>query len=321
MQTSVVSIVPYPRKGFDAPVHEVRDRGDLSQRVSPFPFKVTWDITHKCNLRCRHCFVVFQDNCESVDSNIEHHQAIAESIITARPFLVSIAGGEPFVVPHIVGLVQQFLRNDIRVILATNGTIDAPQGFRALASSGRVSLQVSLDGADPTNHDLVRGPGTFFRTLSFAKRHSGSFPLVLAVTLTHQVCQEIDKVVQLAREVGASALKLQRFVVTSSVPDPSLAPSSQALELVRRQTVEGAAQSQSPLILHPFDDNPANACAVGLRECTITPAGNISLCGAVLDQCDAYGNVKSQALATLWSEFVSRRPSVNGVRGQCLCSH
>jgi len=322
------SLIPLVSDYAYAGVNTITAPPDLVGYYSPFPFKITWDITHKCNLRCQHCFVIFQDQKEPNKIERSRHFSIAESICSARPFLVSIAGGEPFVVPHLLEIVEYFIGNDIRVIIATNGTISNPELLNAIAMSDRITLQVSLDGGTASEHDNIRGAGSFYKTISFIERHSADINIIVAITLTDSVCNTLDNVLELVEKCGCTTIKLQRFVVTPSVPNAGLAATSASLSVAHTTVREKVRTSTSMLILHPFEDDleslphthVVKSCAIGLRECTITPNGNVALCGAVLDQCNLHGNVIATPLSELWKEFIAERPTVAGRPGACLCT-
>lgn len=293
----------------------VRQFGNV---YSPFPLKVTWDITHKCNLRCQHCFVIFQENAEPVASEHERHMAIAQSIASAHPFIVSIAGGEPFLVDHLAEISNYFVEQGARVVIATNGTINNPQTIESLRKSRRVSLQVSIDGASAADHDTIRGIGSFEKTINFLKNYSSLIPVIVAVTLTDRVCQTLGSVIELIQSCGVSTVKLQNFVIAPTVPNKSIGPTHASL-LSAKMVLENSQVFRNMTIFTPFDEND-HSCGVGLRECTITPSGNLALCGAVLDHCGTEGNVTRVPLADLWKTFISRRPSVGEKPGMCLCN-
>ena len=299
--------------------------------VAPFPFKVTWDITHKCNLRCSHCFVIFQENIDSSPNERSHHLKIARSIAAAEPFVVSIAGGEPFVVPHLIEIVEILRQSVPQIVIATNGTILKKSQLEQLAKLGGVSLQVSLDGSSAIEHDSIRGFGSYAKTLAFLYAIPTSLPTVIATTLTETVSNSLSELLELAVNLNVQAIKLQQFVITASVPNRFLAPSPASVKVASEFVAKYLMNKNSgPMLLHPFGElhegignfiNTDNASAgVGLRECTITPKGNLVLCGAVLDDCDAHGNLTQQPLSELWLEMTRRRASVSGLLGHCLCN-
>lgn len=288
--------------------------------VSPFPFKVTWDITHKCNLRCSHCFIIFQNNIENINVEKSKHLSIANSIASAHPFILSLAGGEPFLIPYIDEIINIFNKNDIRVIIATNGTIDNESAMNSFISSGKVSLQISIDGASEKFHDSIRGGGNFKKSINFINKYSKKIPMVIAVTLTKNVCLNLDDLFFLFKKNGVKIIKFQKFVITPSVPDKDLLPSLEELEIAKNFIMEKIIENPELIILHPFMDNNSFNNSIGLRECTITPKGNISLCGAVLDQCGTHGNIENIQLIDIWRDFTEKKISVSKVKGACLCS-
>lgn len=119
-----------------------------------------------CNIACRHCFI-------SCGPKVNRHAImtpaqVAEAITTAvaegcRAYYFT--GGEPFLHPNILELIDLALKNGPLGILSNGMLIDAPMaaalGQRAAESSYTLDLRISLDGLNAEENDKIRGKGVF----------------------------------------------------------------------------------------------------------------------------------------------------------------
>ena len=123
-----------------------------------------------CNLRCGHCFIsCAPDNrafgllsLEEVARRLEEGARLG-----VREYYVT--GGEPFLHPRIVEILERALQHGPTTVL-TNGTLLKPGPVEALAaaaerSSWSLEFRLSIDGHDAATNDALRGAGTFRRAM------------------------------------------------------------------------------------------------------------------------------------------------------------
>jgi radical SAM protein with 4Fe4S-binding SPASM domain len=102
---------------------------------------------------------------------LEGLRASLNRLARARVSNVTLTGGEPFLHPHLVAIAQSLVAAGIDVTICTNAVEVEPDAFGQLASLGRVTINVSLDGATAESHGRFRGDRTSFeRTLANTKR-------------------------------------------------------------------------------------------------------------------------------------------------------
>lgn len=117
-----------------------------------------------CNIACRHCFV-------SAGPRVRTHDLLTvaqvRDALDAAPGVrdVWFTGGEPFLHPDILALVDLALARAPLGILTNGMLIDAPLAA-ALAERFRAApygleVRISLDGATAEANDRVRGEGVF----------------------------------------------------------------------------------------------------------------------------------------------------------------
>jgi MoaA/NifB/PqqE/SkfB family radical SAM enzyme len=149
----------------------------------PSPFHLTFSVTHRCNSRCRMCYIWQKESGK--DLNIEEISRIFAQNDFSSLTALTLTGGEPTLRNDLVDLLVTVTRACPRihqVTLATNGfnprrTIEQVKGclgvLQANPSIERFFVQVSLDGVGEL-HDLIRGvPGFYDRvmeTLVFLKK-------------------------------------------------------------------------------------------------------------------------------------------------------
>ena len=124
-----------------------------------------------CNLACRNCYI------ESSPSNdrlvyISHAEVLAYLDEIAREDLgtstIGFTGGEPFLNPDMMRILESTLARGFAVLLLTNATrpLLRPRIKRELKKLGeqygeRLTLRVSIDHFDPKWHEYERGVDTF----------------------------------------------------------------------------------------------------------------------------------------------------------------
>jgi molybdenum cofactor biosynthesis enzyme MoaA len=123
-----------------------------------------------CNLTCAHCFISCSPTNRSFEmmSRAEVERLLAESVrFGVREYYFT--GGEPFAHPEIVEILESALRYGPATVL-TNGTLLRPERVERLAGAAAASpysleIRVSIDGFTAADHDVLRGAGSFEKTM------------------------------------------------------------------------------------------------------------------------------------------------------------
>lgn len=157
-------------------------------------------LTHRCNLRCRHCYIRLTENSEGEMTTTEW----LETIRQLKPFKlmgVVLTGGEPLLRTDLWELVEAINSINVDVILCTNGTLIDPAFVERVQNAKLSKIQISLDGALPEIHDGLRGVGAFaaaWHGIELAQ--AAGLPLELSCTVTRPTATEYLSVIKLARQ-------------------------------------------------------------------------------------------------------------------------
>jgi predicted phosphodiesterase len=120
-----------------------------------------------CNITCVDCFM----ESSPVNDALGYFPLAAFlALLETAPEEIGFTGGEPFMNPDILAMLEAALAAGRRVLVLTNAMRPMLRHQAALARlladfSGRLRLRVSLDHYLPARHDELRGQGSFAASL------------------------------------------------------------------------------------------------------------------------------------------------------------
>jgi SynChlorMet cassette radical SAM/SPASM protein ScmF len=177
-------------------------------------------LTEGCNLACRHCWIAptFQAGDRTYPSL---GTDLFRSIITQAKALglssVKLTGGEPLLHPQIGELLETIRSEGLRLTVETNGILASPEIAARIATCANPSVSVSLDGADATTHEWVRGvEGSFEAALQGARNlaAAGLRPQII-MTIMRRNHTQMEPLVRLAESLGAASVKFNVVMPTA----------------------------------------------------------------------------------------------------------
>lgn len=143
-------------------------KGETRASVGWTGLKTLWLNTGTlCNIECVNCYI---ESSPRNDRLVYLTQADVRPFLDEidRPIEIGITGGEPFMCPEILEIMEDVLARGHSLLLLTNAMrpMMRPRIQRGLerlvADHGeRMQLRVSLDSHDPALHDAERGAGAF----------------------------------------------------------------------------------------------------------------------------------------------------------------
>jgi len=137
------------------------------------------ETTKKCNLQCGICYLTGMKNKDIIsdaDRDIFFPVELYEKLLddTAvfdnhKGIRVNLTGGEPLLNPDIYKILTRSRNRAEKVFLFTNGTIFSGNLIEAADKGDIYCIVFSVDGTKK-NHDLIRGRGTFKKTMGTIKK-------------------------------------------------------------------------------------------------------------------------------------------------------
>ncbi|MBQ6141317.1 MAG: radical SAM protein [Kiritimatiellae bacterium] len=309
----------------------------MSEGAIPVPRLVAWEVTRRCNLKCRHCRASAGDCAVEGEFSLDEAKAVVDDIASfANPVLI-LTGGEPLMCEWVWDIIAYARERGMTPAVGTNGTLVDDEVARRLAASGVKRISVSLDFPTAGAHDEFRGvEGAFDAAVSgIAAARRAGVEVQVNTTVTRRNWRMLDEMHDLAVRLDAQALHPFLLVPTGrgaglSGEELGAAEYEEALGWVCRR------QRTSPLELKPTDApqyrriaiqqgvscaSRGRGCLAGTGFAFISHVGGVQPCG-YFDM--TLGNVRETPFSRIWREspvFADlRRPE--RLKGKCgVCEY
>lgn len=221
-------------------------------RVRNGPVKpvVIWNLTRRCNLRCRHCYSVSAD--VDFPGELDHAQAMAvlEDLGAFGIPALILSGGEPMARPDVFEIAARAREMNLYLALSTNGTRIAGEAVDRVAAIGFDYVGISLDGIGATN-DWFRGQtGAFGRALEGIRAcRARGVKVGLRFTLTEDNARQLPELLALADAEGVDKFYLSHLVYAGRGDkhrgaDASWRRSREAMDLLVARAWEAAVAGE-----------------------------------------------------------------------------
>lgn len=143
-------------------------------RKERIPLVVHYDLTYRCHQRCVHCYLPAswrRGEGPGPELNTSQVEAILCQIAKAGTFFLTLSGGEIFIRPDLLEVLEFARSLNFSTTLMTSGAWDFDKGqIQALKDRGVFRLRVSLYSLKAEVHDQVTGlPGSWRRLMRFIK--------------------------------------------------------------------------------------------------------------------------------------------------------
>jgi radical SAM protein with 4Fe4S-binding SPASM domain len=175
------------------------------------------NVTERCNLRCLHCYwQAFGEHrdpsLETIDRILGEFKRLGAAYHEQGPHMLTLGGGEPTARRDLARIVALGRARGFRIRLVTNASSLDARGASALKHAGLEVAQVSLDGACERTHDLVRGRGSWKRTMAgiAALKRERIFTVLSYVLLPAFNLEEAPLLLDLARSLRVGGVKFAR---------------------------------------------------------------------------------------------------------------
>jgi MoaA/NifB/PqqE/SkfB family radical SAM enzyme len=147
-------------------------KGEKRARVDIKRLETLWINTGTlCNLACRSCYI---ESSPTNDALVYLSQTEAEAYFdeaaTLGTRVIGFTGGEPFMNPDMIAMMQAALARGFELLVLTNamrpmGRFETALKEIAAADGDRVVMRVSLDHHDRGLHEAERGSGTWAKAI------------------------------------------------------------------------------------------------------------------------------------------------------------
>ncbi|MGD9712689.1 MAG: radical SAM protein [Thermomicrobiales bacterium] len=297
------------------------------------PLYVAWEITHRCNARCLHCYSNSGPEADPKQVlSLDQALSLIDQLADAGVLVLAFSGGEPMMHPHWEELVGHAVRRGLSVNVGSNGSCITPRNADTLKTLGVKSVTISVDSHVPAVHDEFRRlDGLHAKALTaihlLADR---GIRVVVGYTPTRLNWKHGRSVIDLAYGLGANAVNLSEYVPAGRGSiDLALTPDElrQTLQewIEARERYKGRMEvmwhdCRVALLVADEDKRKYVGCGAGRLVARILPDGTVTPCVFLPT---SIGNAATTTFTALWRDaqllhkFRVRSGNVSGNCGQC----
>ena len=267
-------------------------------------FTLQWHITHRCNLRCSHCY---QDDYSAFSSRKSLEAVLNQYSRLLEEYgfkgYLNITGGEPLAHPDLFWLLEEAGNRGITTAVLTNGTLI---GRREAAELKRLDVdyvQVSLDGLRET-HDKIRGEGSFDLAIrGIRELKAQGIYVTVAFTAQRENHKELGRLADFCNNLGADKLWFDRVVIPKDEDKNNLSLSSKEYSALCRKASrlnrQGKISCARALQFISCKEKNIYSCNAGSRLLAILADGTVMPCRRLPIEA---GNVTQSELLTIYRE-------------------
>ncbi len=255
------------------------------------PLHATLEVTYRCNLRCKHCYIDLPSDDEL--SFTEWRDAIGQ-LKSAGCLYLLLTGGEPLVRPDFLDIARHAKQQGFILMILTNGTLITPEIAREIASLHPLFVGLSIYGATDETHDGITGRVGSLRATMRGIRLLQQHGVVvkLQTMLMDSNVHEAADVRRLADDMGVP-LDLNHDLA----PTKCGALSPQCYQLSQEQMAmytdaDWIVQSESG------SDDHSGICKAGRAICSISPNGSVFPCMMMPFEI---GNLRQETFSEIWN--------------------
>lgn len=269
------------------------------------PVNLTWEVTLACNLRCRHCL---SSSAVPAEGELTTKEALAlvEQLHQEKVFQINFGGGEPFMRPDFLDIIDACHARGIMTCISTNGTLFTKELVERLSRTNLMAIQVSLDGAKKETCEAIRGVGTYDRAIKALELLALSpIPTSINTVLTSSNAHEIDDLQKLANQLGVT-LRISRFRPSGRGADnwEELRPTPAQLlsfsDWLGKNDNIRTGDSFFSLTTQERQGLGLNLCGAAKLTCCVGPTGKVFPCAFLQTDRFEAGDVRHSTFKEIW---------------------
>ncbi len=312
---------------------------------------VVWNMTHQCNLRCKHCYINADENTKNKELSTKEAEYFIDDLAQMKVPVLLLSGGEPLLRDDIFHLGRFATDRGLRVILSTNGTLISPAIAEAIKKAGIQYVGVSMDGL-MAEHDDFRGvPGSFQEAIQ-GIRNAARIGLKTGIRFTIHKDNEsaLPGILDIVENEAIPRFCMYHLVYSGRgrdimKKDCSLEAKRKTMDLLIKKTMEFNEKGIKTELLtvdnhadgayiHHYLKNhdPKRAsevmdllkmhggCSAGTKFSNVDPLGNVHPCQ--FWQHVDLGNVKERKFSEIWNDpdntfLEGMRNKQKNLKGRC----
>lgn len=276
-----------------------------------------WELTLKCNMKCKHCGSVAGKAREN-ELTVDECLNVAEQLVDLGCKQVTFIGGEVFLYKGWEKIARKLSESGLYVNLITNGLLLGDEQIAQIKYAKLTNVGISLDGMED-NHNTIRNVNISFEKVmeAFDILKREEIPVAIVTSLVNSNFGDLWPMYDLLAEKGIKLWQIQIVTPMGNMADNKgllLDPVKVPLitKFIREKRDEQEIVIYAGDDIGYFDENELylrsrpgticewSGCQAGLRVVGIDSIGNVKGCESLYSDEFIEGNLREESLSTIW---------------------
>lgn len=278
------------------------------------PHVMTMAVTYNCQCDCQHCSAVdYQEKTRLEKSALSFDELknVVEQTVDLGTTCLVLTGGEPLLFERIYDLIRSVDKSRCVCTLFTNGEFLLPHTVKRLKEAGVFGVFVSVDRADPEDHNANRRRAGLaqkaFHGLKLCQEAGILTGISTYATKEKIQTGELDAMMDLARDLDVLEVFLFDVIPTGQLKNQhdcilSDADAQHIIDFRARYT----AMPEFPRVIHQTMFSSiaypcvAEGCPAGMVQVHLRANGDVSPCDFTPY---SFGNIRQRPLKDIWESM------------------
>ena len=241
-------------------------------REKSFPLRVMFELTYNCNFKCKHCYMppAYKEKYKNRELKTQEVFSILKQLKDMGCFYLGFTGGEPFLRPDIMDILDYAKQCGFTIIIYTNGSLITEKIADGLARLNPNKVDITIPALSEEAFERITGASgardRVFGAIKFLRRKGVSLGFKSCVLRDN--ISEIDKMVGFVKSLGCS----YRL-------DDLLSPRLDGSKIPYNCRVKERDKTpRQEKISFPLTAKELFKCGAGFAQAAITPAGELKIC-------------------------------------------
>ncbi|MBS0445405.1 MAG: pyrroloquinoline quinone biosynthesis protein PqqE [Proteobacteria bacterium] len=309
----------------------MNDAADAATARPGPPLWLLAELTYRCPLHCVFCYnpVDFAQTAAGDELSTDDWLRVLREGRAMGAVQCGLSGGEPLVRDDLEVIVAEARRLGYYTNLLTSGVGLTPERAAALKAAGLDHVQLSFQDSTREMNDFLSHTKTFELKNKVAKiiKDQG-WPMVMNVVIHRLNIDHIDRIIEMADEMGAEYLELAntQYYSWAFLNRDRLLPTREQLrraeEVTDRWRAKLGERMRLFFVAPDYHEGQPKKCVNGWGSMflTVTPDGTALPCHtAKMLPGLSFPNVRDQSLSAIWydSEGFNRYRGTGWMKEPC----
>lgn len=268
--------------------------------------------SHECNANCPHCYEKFVHKNFLNFLTTRQIKSIIDQFFQLGGYSVIFCSGEFLLRDDALDLVKYARLKNMATHVVTNGLLLDEKKIDELKAAGLTELIISIDSANASKHDELRGiKGCFEKAINGLRMAKQKNILTRIWTYASKNnINDLEEIVKLSEQLGSISI----FIFFIELSGHLFNRFDENLTYQERETFRERFNHRSGVLLE-FPEETGPCRGGGFQHICVMPSGDVTYCPPVPY---SYGNINSRSLKECLKDIITDYRRFSHCTGQCI---